>query len=136
MAFNEDWKREIVMPKHVHAELMKLYAEDAMETKRPWERWQFYTSLGPEDCRSHPKWVSTLKYRRKPNPCPHAELIMQYAKDCQENEKPWELWELKPTSEVHWSDCIEHPSWFTWVEYRRKSQTECDCPVCEFDCNK
>ena len=26
--------------KHRHAELMKIYAEDAMETEKPWERWQ------------------------------------------------------------------------------------------------
>lgn len=26
--------------KHVHAELMAEYAKDAMETDKPWERWQ------------------------------------------------------------------------------------------------
>ena len=123
------------MPKHVHAELMKLYAKDAMETDKPWERWQFYTSLGPEDCCTHPKWVPAAKYRRKPEPCAHAELIMQYAKDCQENEKPWKLWEYKhPTTS--WTPLSQHPCWFPGVKYRRKPQTECDCPVCEFDCPK
>ena len=27
--------------KHKHADLMLQYAEDAMETDRPWERWEW-----------------------------------------------------------------------------------------------
>ena len=29
------------MTKHIHAELMAQYAQDALETETPWERWQF-----------------------------------------------------------------------------------------------
>ena len=29
--------------KHKHAELMMQYAQDAMETDKPWERWQYQT---------------------------------------------------------------------------------------------
>jgi hypothetical protein len=55
--------------KHKHAELMKLYAEDAMETDKPWERWEY---RGPSDrtwsdtC-LHPIWDERWEYRRKPD---------------------------------------------------------------------
>ena len=51
---------------HIHAQLMAQYAEDAMETDAPWERWEFshddrdFLSL---DC--HPLWIIDNKYRRK-----------------------------------------------------------------------
>ena len=42
--------------KHVHAELMLQYAQDAMETDKPWDLWQW--SVGYLDqwhsCASHP----------------------------------------------------------------------------------
>lgn len=30
------------MTKHIHAELMAEYAKDAMETDKPWERWECF----------------------------------------------------------------------------------------------
>lgn len=56
------------MPKHPHAELMKQYAEDAMETDKPWERWEFKT-IGSDvwvPKEQHPDWYPYRKYRRKP----------------------------------------------------------------------
>lgn len=51
---------------HIHAELMAQYAEDARESERPWERWEFF------DCEDqwvqmsgHPLW-GYRQYRRKP----------------------------------------------------------------------
>lgn len=56
------------MAAHPHAELMALYAKDAAETDKPWERWEcFDPSL--KDWRSlgsHPTWALTIEYRRKP----------------------------------------------------------------------
>lgn len=67
------------MSKHVHAELMAQYAQDALETDRPWERWQV---KGPEmithvsnprdkdgyiTCECHPSWHPSHVYRRKPH---------------------------------------------------------------------
>ena len=54
--------------RHVHAELMKLYAEDAMETDRPWKRWQFCPpgrSWTSHSC-TNPMWEEDYQYRRKP----------------------------------------------------------------------
>lgn len=54
---------------HVHAELMAMYAEDAKETDRPWERWEFRNKDSsnwiPIDG-THPIWTYRAEYRRKP----------------------------------------------------------------------
>jgi len=52
--------------KHVHAELMKQYAEDAMTTDKPWELWEINTGSGPISLSDHPAWSINGKYRRKP----------------------------------------------------------------------
>lgn len=55
------------MPKHIHAELMAQYAQDAMETDTPWDRWEFmdgnidWTALV-----RNPAWDECSMYRRKP----------------------------------------------------------------------
>ena len=56
------------MAKHIHAELMMQYAQDAMQTPEPWERWEMYgkvtgswISLG--ECFF---WRPENQYRRKP----------------------------------------------------------------------
>ena len=53
---------------HVHAELMMEYAKDAMETDKPWERWEAGKSnIGIYiDIDGHPTWDEDLDYRRKP----------------------------------------------------------------------
>ena len=54
--------------KHKHAELMMQYAQDAMETYKPWERWEFYY----DDSRiwialtRNVLWCEDTQYRRKP----------------------------------------------------------------------
>ena len=55
------------MTEHKNAHLMELYAQDAHETKTPWERWESKHQLaGWYDCRSEPYWDSTTGiYRRK-----------------------------------------------------------------------
>ena len=55
--------------KHIHAELMMQYAQDAMETDTPWERWEVYGNITG-------RWIplsdcffffrSENQYRRKP----------------------------------------------------------------------
>ena len=55
------------MAKHVHADLMLQYAQDAQETPEPWERWEF-NSIGRKwsQLTSNPTWVTSIQYRRKP----------------------------------------------------------------------
>lgn len=51
---------------HIHAAAMADYAKDALETDKPWERWEFsrknreYAYL-----QNHPLWETDIKYRRK-----------------------------------------------------------------------
>jgi hypothetical protein len=45
---------------------MALYAQDAMETDKPWERWQVQTAKHWHDMRGNPEWIAELDYRRKP----------------------------------------------------------------------
>ena len=64
-------KEEINNIKHPQAELMMQYAQDAMETDKPWERWeQGYYKEGKEHdyqpCTSNPTWKVEWCYRRKP----------------------------------------------------------------------
>ena len=55
---------------HVHAELMVQYAQDAQETDKPWERWQYQTKSMQEgdvwkNCFSNPSFDGSCKYRSK-----------------------------------------------------------------------
>ena len=61
------------MTAHKHAELMAQYAQDAMETDKPWERWEDAISgvdlIDPwETLCQNPCWDVSFKYRRKPRP--------------------------------------------------------------------
>lgn len=55
---------------HKHAEAMKLYAEDAATTDKPWELWEhLYGTYGDEedwcDLENNPTWSENRCYRRK-----------------------------------------------------------------------
>lgn len=54
---------------HKHAHLMALYAQDAMETDKPWERWESrhprLTEFSKMVC--NPAWAEHIYYRRKKN---------------------------------------------------------------------
>lgn len=56
--------------KHPHAELMLEYAQDAMETDKPWERWEFRSVIGDKwrGVNNYPAWLASYEYRRKPKP--------------------------------------------------------------------
>ena len=55
---------------HIHSHLMELYAQDAKETDKPWERWQWRDEEGEwvdfEDDGVRPGWYADTQYRRKP----------------------------------------------------------------------
>ena len=55
------------MAAHKHAALMQQYAQDAAETDKPWERWEFEDEPNVwGDLSGHPAWLKHNKYRRKP----------------------------------------------------------------------
>lgn len=49
----------------------------------------------------------------------HAALMLQYAQDAAETERPWERWEFKTDGDT-WVELIKNPSWFEDRKYRRK----------------
>lgn len=60
-----------MMPKHKHADLMLLYAQDAAKTDEPWELWEY---MAPRfgnnpiwvNCHTQPSWDYGCQYRRIP----------------------------------------------------------------------
>lgn len=56
------------MSKHIHADLMKQYWQDAMETDKPWERWECMPcAIDPWISIVYtPLWHPRNAYRRKP----------------------------------------------------------------------
>ena len=55
----------------------------------------------------------------------HAALMMQYAQDAAETDKPWLRWEYNsPGHDDGWEPFTStHPSWMENMEYRRKPRT-------------
>lgn len=62
------------MNKHPHAELIMQFAQDAMETDKPWERWEWlYERDGQQqwiECPNNVIFSESHKYRRKPQKKP------------------------------------------------------------------
>ena len=54
--------------KHKHAELMTQYAQDAMETDKPWERWEYRSNIHADwtTFAGNALWYDDFQYRRKP----------------------------------------------------------------------
>lgn len=65
-----------------------------------------------------------IKMMSNPKPHPHAELMMQYARDAAETDRPWERWQVYDANAQAWIDKdFEHPTWHVYVRYRRKPDT-------------
>ena len=65
------------MTAHKHAHLMAQYAQDAMETDKPWDRWQFRVldTEGWLDCASGTGFSDLCEYRRKPRTLTYSVTI-------------------------------------------------------------
>ena len=50
----------------------------------------------------------------------HADLMLEYAQDAAKTDKPWELWEARPSDAPTWKTLADNPIWRVSVEYRRK----------------
>lgn len=54
----------------------------------------------------------------------HAALMVEYAKDAAETDKPWERWQYRRNATTVWyGDLDENPIWDAVVQYRRKPKT-------------
>lgn len=53
--------------KHKHCDLMMMYAQDAMETDKPWERWECgIPGRDWQRCSRGVAWEDAIDYRRRP----------------------------------------------------------------------
>lgn len=95
--------------KHIHADLIRLYAEDAQNTEEPWKLWEYYDKdCGDwQHCQLHPCWIKTNKYRRKlkciningydvPEPCrikPESDTKYYFPLLSKQDNIDWLTWE-------------------------------------------
>jgi hypothetical protein len=95
------------MSKHIHAENMRLYAEDAAETDAPWERWELkYVGASRwEPCQVNPIWDERRNYRRKPKP----------------SRKRFEEWKANYGHGFN-SPQVEVLAWYAWQEAERQAK--------------
>lgn len=56
------------MAAHIHADAMRLYSEDALQTDMPWKNWQVFSKTQDEwvALGANPPWSPNRQYRRKP----------------------------------------------------------------------
>ena len=92
---------------HIHAAAMAEYAKDALETVKPWERWEF--SCQKQEYKTlwdHPTWHEKNKYRRKPKvilinghevPEPHRTPL-------KDGEVYWALTLFSGATSLRWKD--------------------------------
>lgn len=52
----------------------------------------------------------------------HAALMLQYAQDAAETDRPWELWEAKSCKALLWDNLHSSPGWAGDYDYRRKPE--------------
>jgi len=66
--------------------------------------------------------ADTSAFEPVPSINPHAALMLEYAKDWAETDRPWERWQLQhSTGEWHtFTKYLGHPRWDKHTQYRRK----------------
>lgn len=57
------------MGKHIHAEKIAQFAEDAKVSETPHSNWEFFSIIDNKwiGCQCNPSWSKNIKYRRKSN---------------------------------------------------------------------
>ena len=77
------------MTAHKHAALMLQYAQDAMETDKPWERWQFRAldTEGWLDCAGGTGFSDLCEYRRKPRTMTYKVTIPEPLREAPERQR-------------------------------------------------
>ena len=92
------------MTAHKHAHLMMQYAHDALETDKPWERWQIRPEGGTEgwhDCSGRLCFSERCEYRRKPRTMTYTVTIPEPLREAPEVGKTY--WLAEP-----WAESLAH----------------------------
>ena len=74
------------MTAHKHAALMAQYAQDALESETPWEKWEIsgQTSGRWYPLHGQPTWTVEYEYRRKPKTLTHTVTIPEPVREAPE----------------------------------------------------
>ena len=75
------------MTAHKHAALMLQYAQDAMETDKPWLRWEHTFNARWYGCDQHPSWDREIEYRRKPHTMTYTVTIPEPLREAPESQQ-------------------------------------------------
>ena len=92
---------------HIYAAAMAEYAKDALETDKPWERWEFSHMRGEyHSLHGHPEWVEDNEYRRKPKVIliNGHEVPEPCREPLKEGEEYWVLSLVRGATSAHWQD--------------------------------
>ena len=99
------------MTAHKHAALMAQYAQDAIETDKPWERWWISTGGGWRHCVGHPCWNEAYEYRRKPKTLTYTVTMPEPLREAPERQQRYFM-----ASPASWPYCNE----FRWCGEARE----------------
>lgn len=111
--------------KHVHAELMAEYAKDAMETDKPWERWEIRLENDNEWTagRQGLMYFSVFhEYRRKPKSS--RERFEEWWVE-RENGK-WSLDRNPHSGPADYLSLATESAWGAWQESERQAANTSD----------
>ena len=73
------------MTAHKHAHLMEQYAQDALETDKPWERWEWKGGRGWYPLASEFAFSIHYEYRRKPRTLTYTVTIPEPLREAPKN---------------------------------------------------
>ena len=96
------------MTAHKHAALMLQYAQDAMETYKPWLRWEHTLNARWYDCEQHPSWDTDLEYRRKPKTLTYTVTMPEPLRKAPQLDTEYylvSLFEPMHFEVAYWGDC-------------------------------
>ena len=101
------------MTAHKHAAIMLQYAQDALETETPWERWQFRVldTEGWLDCAGGTGFSDLCEYRRKPKTLTYTVTIPEPLREAPERQQRYFM-----ASPASWPYCNE----FRWCGEARE----------------
>lgn len=92
---------------------MVLYARDALETDKPWERWEFNakTEDGWVPLDEHPQWFDSCNYRRKPRKIlvNGVEVPAPEEKELEYDKKYW----IPDPTKTNRSELVDE---FVWID--------------------
>ena len=100
------------MTAHRHAALMLQYAQDAMETDKPWERWEWKGGRGWYPLASEFAFSIHYEYRRKPKTLTYTVTIPEPLREAPHDGKVYFVPNIASNrfySDTRWDgDCVDN----------------------------